>query len=498
MVNDELLLTGEQVFALAGKHLVETDFERSLSTKYPKYDWDDGSFKFPSDRLKYGSFELSYLWTNLYAQYYYFPGSYGFYRKLKRALEDELFHDSEIIDWALDFVISLLADWMLLKLKHPALEHWREALRDTLECQIPVNNEAKILLQLRFALFCEPEEFHMLSDVIKLLHSKLFASHWQPGLEQIVDFVVTLLSLLGKRKNEDDISFSIPWGGDSFTRGIGKEEPEDSDEGGFSLDDYELPELNFNESEYVNRQLEYSVSNVITADAWFRHFSEDTQTFNAIWRPGDPIHKLDWQRSYRISPVLVPGVTTIQRKLRKRSGQPRQMDRMNLMIVIDDSGSMGGPSIQAVRNFVYSILLSSQRSGMSIEIGFLVFGHGIVHELPLSARQFESAKELLSKLHGSAGGTFLLPVARRLNEEPYINNLTHVFFFTDAMAGDWEGTEPYLLSVAKKAEMTMFLINEQIPEELNNLSNALTSSFHVFQVDPLTGDMPRYLKELTA
>lgn len=62
-----------------------------------------------------------------------------------------------------------------------------------------------------------------------------------------------------------------------------------------------------------------------------------------LWDIGDPISEIDWVESSAHSPVVIPGVTTVQRTYGETEGGDPQKQPLDLYLGIDCSGSMLNP-----------------------------------------------------------------------------------------------------------------------------------------------------------
>jgi hypothetical protein len=64
------------------------------------------------------------------------------------------------------------------------------------------------------------------------------------------------------------------------------------------------------------------------------------------WEPGAPLERIDWLATLLRSPVVVPGITTVQRVFGEQEGGEPEKRVPDLYVGIDCSGSMGNPAYQ--------------------------------------------------------------------------------------------------------------------------------------------------------
>ncbi|HND34764.1 MAG TPA: VWA domain-containing protein, partial [Myxococcota bacterium] len=89
-----------------------------------------------------------------------------------------------------------------------------------------------------------------------------------------------------------------------------------------------------------------------------------------LWDPSSPLAELDWVESLVRSPVVIPGVTTVERRYGHTDGQRPEKLPLDLYLGIDCSGSMPNPS------YVFSfpvlagavILRSGLRVGARVQV----------------------------------------------------------------------------------------------------------------------------------
>ncbi|MEZ4460807.1 MAG: VWA domain-containing protein [bacterium] len=64
-----------------------------------------------------------------------------------------------------------------------------------------------------------------------------------------------------------------------------------------------------------------------------------------VWDPSSPIAAIDWVESVIRSPLVIPGVTTVERQVGHAPGGEPAFDPVDLYLGIDCSGSMGNPAV---------------------------------------------------------------------------------------------------------------------------------------------------------
>jgi hypothetical protein len=88
------------------------------------------------------------------------------------------------------------------------------------------------------------------------------------------------------------------------------------------------------------------------------------------WAIGDPFDTLDVFESLTLSPVLIPGVTTVRRVHGDAGGNDRRTEPVDLDLYVDSSGSMPDPKVQmsypALAGAI--VALSALRSGSAVQV----------------------------------------------------------------------------------------------------------------------------------
>ncbi len=88
------------------------------------------------------------------------------------------------------------------------------------------------------------------------------------------------------------------------------------------------------------------------------------------WEPGGPLESIDWLESLLRSPLVVPGVTTVERSYGIAEGGEPERRPPDLYLGIDCSGSMGNPAYQLAYPVLAGVvlLLSALRAGASVMV----------------------------------------------------------------------------------------------------------------------------------
>lgn len=128
------------------------------------------------------------------------------------------------------------------------------------------------------------------------------------------------------------------------------------------------------------------------------------------WEIGEPVSDIDWLHSLALSPVPIPGLTTVRRHLERDAGSECELVPVDLDIYVDSSGSMPNPQ----RNVSYLALagaviaLSALRAGAAVQ-ATLWSGKNEV----LGTNGFvRHGDEILRVMTGFFGGATSFPIHR--------------------------------------------------------------------------------------
>jgi hypothetical protein len=88
------------------------------------------------------------------------------------------------------------------------------------------------------------------------------------------------------------------------------------------------------------------------------------------WEPGGPLESIDWLETLLRSPLVVPGVTTVERSYGVAEGGEPERRAPDLYLGIDCSGSMGNPAYQLAYPVLAGVvlLLGALRAGAAVMV----------------------------------------------------------------------------------------------------------------------------------
>ncbi|MBF6907349.1 VWA domain-containing protein, partial [Acinetobacter baumannii] len=128
------------------------------------------------------------------------------------------------------------------------------------------------------------------------------------------------------------------------------------------------------------------------------------------WEIGDPLDEVDWLQSVSISPIPVPGLTTVRRTYGRDTGVERDRVPVDLDMYVDSSGSMPNPQVAtsylALAGAI--IALSALRAEASVQVT-LWSGKSQVLETKGFVRDSDA---VLGVLTGFFGGGTCFPIHR--------------------------------------------------------------------------------------
>lgn len=148
------------------------------------------------------------------------------------------------------------------------------------------------------------------------------------------------------------------------------------------------------------------------------------------WEIGDPLDEIDWLQSMTISPLPVPGLTTVRRACSIDAGAQPEPLPVDLDLYVDSSGSMPNPQVAtswlALAGAI--VALSALRAGSSVQV-----------TLWSGQNQFQTTRgfvrdgdSVLRVLTGFYGGSTCFPIHQlRQTYERGVRRPTHILHISD-------------------------------------------------------------------
>jgi len=201
-----------------------------------------------------------------------------------------------------------------------------------------------------------------------------------------------------------------------------------------------------------------------------------------LWQPGHSFSKLDLKRSFRCSPTLIPGITTRRKTDSNRMHHYKKGQQLRLCMVVDDSASMSGDEAKFARSICEGI--NCFAATRDLHIGLITFG-GDIDISWLPQRRYSKIRKALSRLDGNLGGTNLKPALQRLAQfVASDNDITHAMLITDASFWDWDDCQKSITDILEHINITILMINGEIPDNIFTAITRHQHSINMFKVDP--------------
>jgi hypothetical protein len=148
------------------------------------------------------------------------------------------------------------------------------------------------------------------------------------------------------------------------------------------------------------------------------------------WEIGDPLDEIDWLQSVTISPMPVPGLTTVRRAYSVDPGADLECQPVDLDMYVDSSGSMPNPQVAtsylALAGAI--IALSALRAGSSVQVT-LWSGK---NEVQATRGFVRDSDKVLRVLTGFFGGSTSFPIGRlRDTYDAGVRRPTHILHISD-------------------------------------------------------------------
>jgi hypothetical protein len=151
------------------------------------------------------------------------------------------------------------------------------------------------------------------------------------------------------------------------------------------------------------------------------------------WDPGSPLESIDWIETVTRSPVVVPGVTTLQRVHGQSPGTDAGRQPVDLYVGIDCSGSMPAPrhvtSYPALAGTIVS--LSALRAGARVKVVLSGEPNGKTLSTPGFVRDESTILDTLTSYLGTGTGFGVHRLAETFGERKRLLRPVHVLLLSD-------------------------------------------------------------------
>lgn len=165
-----------------------------------------------------------------------------------------------------------------------------------------------------------------------------------------------------------------------------------------------------------------------------------------VWEPSSPLERIDWLQTMMRSPVLIPGLTTVQRTYGVTEGGEPELRPPDLYIGVDCSGSMGNPAFQLAYPILAGVVmaLSALRAGARVMTCLSGEWHGSGRFVETAGFIRDEAKLLgvLTDYLGT-GCSFGLPrLAQTFGNQPKRRRPAHILVVSDSdLFSEIDGTK---------------------------------------------------------
>ncbi len=165
-----------------------------------------------------------------------------------------------------------------------------------------------------------------------------------------------------------------------------------------------------------------------------------------VWESGSPLERIDWNETLVRSPVVIPGITTVERVFGVAEGGEPERRVPDLYVGIDCSGSMGNPSMQLSYPVVAGVVLtlSALRAGARVMacLSGEWHGNGTFTQTEGFVRDERKLLGVLTDYLGT-GASFGLPrLVKTFLQGARLTRPAHVLLVSDSdLFGEIDGTQ---------------------------------------------------------
>jgi len=177
----------------------------------------------------------------------------------------------------------------------------------------------------------------------------------------------------------------------------------------------------------------------------------------AEWLPEDELQHLDVEASLYTYGSIIPGETTLQRKREQGVSGQRAQTYLDVLLVIDSSGSMPDPSSELSIPIISALSLAHSALKRRAKVGVVNFSSNY------TVTEYTHKKSTIDNalLHYHGGGT-IIPGNEMLNMVNANQRKQYILIITDTCISDLQAQLPYLRKAREKAAGgTIFLFGSQ-------------------------------------
>lgn len=153
-----------------------------------------------------------------------------------------------------------------------------------------------------------------------------------------------------------------------------------------------------------------------------------------IWEPGSPLERVDWVQSVIRSPLVIPGLTTLERTYGEAPGGEPRREPIDLHVGIDCSGSMGNPRLVHSHAIVAGTVLALSALRARARVKVVLSGEpGKTVSTPGFERDRRVVMDMLTSYLGTGTGFGVHRLAETFGPSwPARGRPAHILIVTDA------------------------------------------------------------------
>lgn len=219
-----------------------------------------------------------------------------------------------------------------------------------------------------------------------------------------------------------------------------------------------------------------------------------------VWRIGEPIEELDLVQTILTSPIIIPNITTKKWSKKESSGQLKEKQIPDLLIVIDSSGSMNWnytSMIKSGKGPYHTALIAAFASlqyAASKGAKFSIINFSNRADICQWTSNYQEAEKTLLRYQG--GGT-VLPIKEIAQQCEKADRKVLIFIITDFGIYNWSKAKKVMIKLAQKDHKIVgfFIGSSKIPKQKFKEIINKVSFFPIETVNDLIGLVIEELKK---